>query len=600
MEAKSAFGLKERSVVSNMRKTKIVCTLGPATDDEAILRELMLSGMNVARLNMSHGTHEEHKRRADMVKKLRDELDIPVAILLDTKGPEIRTGQFKEKVMLGAGQKYILSTEDRPGDAEGCSIAFKDLPKDVHNGTRILVDDGLIEMVVESVTDTEIHCRVVNGGPITSYKGINVPGITLSMPYISEKDRADLAFCVQEDFEFIAASFTRSAEDIVMIRNELENHNCRNIRIIAKIENIDGVENIDDIIRVSDGIMVARGDLGVEIPMEEIPVLQKRLIHKAYAAGKQVITATQMLDSMIKNPRPTRAEATDVANAIYDGTSAIMLSGETAAGAYPIESVRTMVRIAERTENDIDYIRQLEQWEVETQKDVTSAISHATCTTAHDLGAVAIMTVSKTGLTARMISKFRPACPIISGTTDRKVLHQMSLSWGVVPIMLEEKTSTDDLFEHVVDVAEQRGLVKAGDIAVITAGIPLGISGTTNMLKVHLVGDVLVSGTVVTEQSVCGTLCVCKTEEEALQKFKRGDILVMPKTSNVLMPIIRQASGIVTEMDGENSHAAIAAMALGIPAIVGAVHATDLLKSGIAVKLDGVRGTIFSASSVNA
>ena len=584
-----------------MRKTKIVCTLGPATDDEFVLRQLILSGMNVARLNMSHGTHEQHKRRADMVKKLRDELDMPVAILLDTKGPEIRTGQFAEKVMLDAGQKYTLSINERPGDKTGCSITFKDLPKDVQSGTRILVDDGLIEMVVERVTETEIECRVLNGGPITSYKGINVPGVTLSMPYISEKDRDDLAFCVEEDFEFIAASFTRSADDIVMIRNELESHNCRNIRIIAKIENTDGVENIDDIIRVSDGIMVARGDLGVEIPMEEIPVLQKQLIRKAYAAGKQVITATQMLDSMVKNPRPTRAEATDVANAIYDGTSAIMLSGETAAGAYPIESIKTMVRIAERTESEIDYIRQLENWEGETTKDVTSAISHATCTTAHDLGAVAIMTVSKTGLTARSISKFRPACPIISGTTDKKVLHQMGLSWGVVPIMLEEKTSTDDLFEHVVDVAEKRGLVKSGDIAVITAGIPLGISGTTNMLKVHLVGDVLVSGTVVTEESVTGRLCVCKTEEEALQEFKRGDILVIPKTSNPLMPIIRQASGLVTEIDGENSHAAIAAMALGIPAIVGAAHATDLLKSGITVKLDGVRGTIFSANSaVNA
>ena len=289
-----------------MRKTKIVCTLGPSTDDEAVLRELILSGMNVARLNMSHGTHEEHKRRADMVKKLRKELDVPVAILLDTKGPEIRTGKFAEKVMLTHGQKYTLTTNERPGDAEGCSITFKDLPKDVHRGSHILIDDGLIEMVVEKVTDTDIECRLLNDGPITSYKGINVPGVTLSMPYISEKDRADLEFCVKEDFEFIAASFTRSAEDIVMIRNELEKNNCRDIRIIAKIENTDGVENIDDIIRVSDGIMVARGDLGVEIPMEEIPVLQKQLIHKAYVAGKQVITATQMLDSMIKNPRPTR------------------------------------------------------------------------------------------------------------------------------------------------------------------------------------------------------------------------------------------------------------------------------------------------------
>lgn len=580
-----------------MRKTKIVCTLGPATDDEAILKQLILNGMNVARLNMSHGTHEEHKRRADMVKKLREELDVPVALLMDTKGPEIRTGKFENKVMLENGQKYVFSTEERMGDETGCSITFKDLPKDVQNGTHILVDDGLIEMIVERISGTDIECRVLNGGPITSYKGINVPGITLSMPYINDKDRSDIEFCVKEDFEFIAASFTRSADDIVMIRNELESNNGRNVRIIAKIENVDGVENIDDIIRVSDGIMVARGDLGVEVPIEDIPALQKRLIRKAYVAGKQVITATQMLDSMVKNPRPTRAEATDVANAIYDGTSAIMLSGETAAGAYPIEAVKTMVRIAERTESEIDYVRQLEQWDGEITKDVTSAISHATCTTAHDLGAVAIMTVSKTGLTARSISKFRPACPIISGTTDKKVMHQMGLSWGVVPVLLEEKSNTDDLFEHVVSVAERHGLVKAGDIAVITAGIPLGISGTTNMLKVHLVGDVLCSGSVVTEQSVCGSLCVCKTEEDALRNFKRGDILVIPKTTNALMPIIRQAAGLVTEMDGANSHAAIAAMALGIPAIVGATGATELLKSGTTVRLDGVRGAIFSANT---
>lgn len=580
-----------------MRKTKIVCTLGPATDDENVLRELILSGMNVARLNMSHGTHEEQKRRADMVKKLRRELGMPVGILLDTKGPEIRTGVFPERVTVEYGQTFTLTTKERSGDATGCSITFKNLPKDVEKGTHILIDDGLIEMTVERVTDTDVECRVLNGGTITSHKGINVPGVRLSMPYISEQDRRDLAFCVREDFDFIAASFTRTAEDIVQIRNELETHDCRNIRIIAKIENTDGVENIDEIIRVSDGIMVARGDLGVEIPMEEIPVLQKQLIHKAYKAGKQVITATQMLDSMIKNPRPTRAETTDVANAIYDGTSAIMLSGETAAGLYPVESVRTMARIAERTESDINYVRRLEMRETREQKDVTSAISHATCTTAHDLGAVAIMTVSKTGLTARMISKFRPACPIISGTTDEKVMYQMALSWGVIPLMLEEKHSTDELFEHIVQVAEAQGLVKSGDIAVITGGIPLGVSGTTNMLKVHLVGNVLVSGTVVHAGDVCGTLCVCKNEEEAQHKFRRGDILVLPKTSNAILPLIRQASGLITEMDGINSHAAIAALALNMPAIVGAENATQILKSGVTVKLDGTRGTVFSVSA---
>ena len=584
-----------------MRKTKIICTLGPATDNEQIMRQLIESGMDVARFNFSHGDHAIHGQRFDMLEKLRKELDEPVAAMLDTRGPEVRTGKFEnDRAELKRGGAFTLTTRDILGNNDIVSVNFPGLPGDLHPGARVLLDDGLIELTVDSIDGQDIHCTVVNGGSIRSTRGVNVPGISLSLPYLSEQDKNDILFGVEKGFDFIAASFVRCADDIRQIRRLLASKHCNTINIIAKIESTDGVENIDDIIRVSDGIMVARGDLGVEIPMEEIPVLQKQLIHKAYVAGKQVITATQMLDSMIKNPRPTRAEATDVANAIYDGTSAIMLSGETAAGAYPVEAVRTMVRIAERTENDIDYVRQLEQWDVPVQKDVTSAISHATCTTAHDLGAVAIMTVSKTGFTARMISKFRPACPIISGTTDRKVLNQMGLSWGVIPVMLEEKTSTDELFEHIVAVAEEHGLVQAGDIAVITAGIPLGISGTTNMLKVHLVGDVLVSGTVVNELSTCGPLCVCKTEEEALQKFRRGDILVLPKTTNATMPLIRQASGIVTEMDGVNSHAAIAAMALDKPAIVGAAHATDLLRSGTTVKLDGIRGAIFSVSAPSA
>ena len=443
-------------------------------------------------------------------------------------------------------------------------------------------------------------CVVKNDGLIGERKGVNMPNVNISLPAITERDRQDILFGLTENIDYIAASFIRDGESVRGIRELCRENGGEHVTIFPKIECALGVENFDEILEASDGIMVARGDLGIEIKPELVPHIQKEIIAKCNAAYKPVITATQMLDSMIKNPRPTRAEATDVANAIYDGTSAIMLSGETAAGAYPVEAVRTMVRIAERTENDIDYVRQLEQWDVPVQKDVTSAISHATCTTAHDLGAVAIMTVSKTGFTARMISKFRPACPIISGTTDRKVLNQMGLSWGVIPVMLEEKTSTDELFEHIVAVAEEHGLVQAGDIAVITAGIPLGISGTTNMLKVHLVGDVLVSGTVVNVLSTCGPLCVCKTEEEALQKFRRGDILVLPKTTNATMPLIRQASGIVTEMDGVNSHAAIAAMALDKPAIVGAAHATDLLRSGTTVKLDGVRGAIFSVSAPSA
>ncbi len=581
-----------------MRKTKIICTLGPATDDEEVLRQLMLNGMAVARMNMSHGQHSDHKRRADMIKKLRAELNIPVALLLDTKGPEIRTGRFKNsKVNLETGQTFTLTTEDIEGDETRCSITFKDLPKDVQRGSRILIDDGLIEMKVTDVTKTDIVCHVINGGTVATHKGINVPGVALSLPFISEQDKADIAFGVAQDFDFVAASFTRSAEDIIQLRGELEKNNCNNIRIVAKIENSEGVENIDEIIRVSDGIMIARGDLGVEIAMEEIPIIQKKLIAKAYSAGKQVITATQMLDSMIKNPRPTRAEATDVANAIYDGTSAIMLSGETAAGLFPVEAVKTMAIIAERTERDIDYIEKFRKRDIPERPDVTSAISHATCTTAHDLGAVAILTVSKTGQTARMISKFRPACPIISGTTEQKVLRQMNLSWGVIPILVDEKDNTDELFEHVVSVAQKEGYVQNGDLAVITAGIPLGVSGTTNMLKVHLVGDVLVSGMAVNHNSVYGRLCVCRSEEDAWENFKDGDILVIPKTTNEILPLMRKASGIITETGGINSHAAVVCLALDKPVIVGAKNATKLLKSGTTVKLDGNRGIVFSAHS---
>lgn len=582
-----------------MRKTKIICTLGPATDDENVMRELILNGMAVARMNMSHGTHEDHKKRADVVKRMRDELDIPVALLLDTKGPEIRTKNFKNgSEILEAGQTFTFTTDDIEGNSSRCSITFSDLPKDVRRGDKILVDDGLIEMLVTSTSKKDIVCEVLNGGKIASHKGINVPGTRLSLPFISEQDKKDIAFAVEQDLDFIAASFTRSSDDILKLRAELDKNNCNNIRIIAKIENAEGVDNIDDIIRVSDGIMVARGDLGVEIPMEDIPILQKKLITKAYKAGKQVITATQMLDSMMVNPRPTRAEATDVANAIYDGTSAIMLSGETAAGKYPVQALKTMAKIAERTENDIDYIGRFRKRQLTEQPDVTSAISHATCTTAHDLGAVAIITVSKTGQTARMISKYRPACPIISGTTSDKVLRQMNLSWGVIPILVEEKTNTDELFEHVVDVAEKHNLVKNGDLAVITAGIPLGVSGTTNMLKVHLVGNVLVSGTAVTHQSIIGRICVCESEGEVSDKFKQGDIIVVQKTTNSMLPQLKKAGGIITEQDGLNSHAAIVASALDKPVIVGAKNAVRLLKTGTTVKLDGSRGIVFSANAV--
>jgi pyruvate kinase len=577
-----------------MRKTKIICTLGPATEGENVLRQIMLSGMNVARLNFSHGTHTQQKGYADAVKKLRTELNLPIALMLDTKGPEIRTGEFEHPVTLKEGEKFTLTTHTVPGTKSICTVSFERLPLEVTPGARILIDDGLIELKVDSSTDTEIHCTVMNGGDVSSHKSINVPGIHLSLPFISEKDRQDIAFAVREDFDFIAASFTRSAQDIIDLRGELEKLDCHKIKIIAKIENSDGVKNIDEIIRVSDGVMVARGDLGVEIPFEEIPIIQKKLINKVSNAGRQVITATQMLDSMIKNPRPTRAETTDVANAIYDGTSAIMLSGETAAGAYPVQAVKTMAKIAERTESDIDYIHRFRQRDISDRPDVTSAISHATCTTAHDLGATAILTVTKSGRTARMISKYRPNCPIISGTTDPTVQRQMNLSWGVIPIMVEEQKNTDELFDHVVKVAEKNGLVKDGDLVVITAGAPLGMSGTTNLLKVQLVGNVLVSGTGASKGSACGNVCVCKTPGDVEKLFSEGDILVMPETSNELLPYLRAASAVITERAGMNSHAAIAGMALDKPVIVGAQNATRILKSGTTVTVDAMRGIVYS------
>ena len=577
-----------------MRKTKIICTLGPSTDDESVLRQMILHGMDVARLNFSHGTHEEQKRRADMVKKLRAELDLPVALLLDTKGPEIRTGNFEKPVTLRPGGEFTLTTRDVPGTDKICSVSFGRLPSEVVRGSQILIDDGLIELKVLSSSGAEIRCAVMNGGQVSSHKSINVPGIHLSLPFISEKDRADIAFAVREDFDFIAASFTRSQQDIIDLRGELEKLDCHKIRVIAKIESSDGVSNIDDIIRVSDGVMVARGDLGVEIPLEEIPSIQKKIIFKTSNAGGQVITATQMLDSMIKNPRPTRAEATDVANAIYDGTSAIMLSGETAAGAYPVLAVKTMARIAEYTESDIDYKQRLRQREFPCQPDVTSAISHATCTTAHDLGAKAILTVSKSGRTARMISRFRPSCPIVCGTTDETVRRQMNLSWGVTPVMVEEQRDTDKLFDNVVDAAKKTGLVKDGDLVVITAGVPLGMSGTTNLLKVQLVGNILVSGTGVTKGTVCANICVCKTQEEVKRLFAEGDILVIPETTNELLPYLKAASAIITERGGTNSHAAIVGMVLDKPVIVGVQNATRILKSGTTVTVDAVRGIVFS------
>lgn len=473
-----------------LRKTKIVCTLGPATEDDAILRAMIQAGMNVARLNFSHGTYEGHAQNIRRIRALSAELHTPVGIMLDTKGPEIRLKTFRDhRVTLQKGQLFTLCTGDVEGDAEHVSITYADLPADVQPGTTILIDDGLVGLTVEAVSKTEIQCRVNNGGVISDRKGINVPDANLSMPFISRKDREDILFGIQENVDFIAASFTRTEEDILAIRKLLTGNGGKGISIIAKIENMQGVQNIDSILAVSDGVMVARGDLGVEIPLEQIPIIQKMIIRKAYSRGKQIITATQMLDSMIKNPRPTRAEATDVANAIYDGTGAIMLSGETAAGLYPVEAVRTMARIAQVAEASIDYVQRFRDSVPRPSANITNAISHACCTSAQDLNATAVVTVTKTGFTAKMLSRFRPGCPIIACAPVERVVRQLCLSWGITPLLIEEVTDTDELFERAVDAGIDAGLLHKDDLIVMTAGVPLGISGTTNLMRVHVVGS---------------------------------------------------------------------------------------------------------------
>lgn len=467
-----------------MRKTKIICTIGPASESEEKLRELMLAGMNVARFNFSHGTHEEQKKKLTSVLKVSNELGLPIATLLDTKGPEIRLRDFENgKVELTAGQTFTLTTEEIMGTKERATITYKNLKSDVKPGMTILIDDGKIEMNIEKITDTDIVCRVINGGAVSNHKGINVPGAILSMPYVSDVDYEDIKFCAQMGYDFLAASFARTKEDILQVRKILDENNSK-AKIIAKIENMQGIENLDEILDVSDGIMVARGDMGVEIPLEEVPVIQKDMIKKAVAKGKHVITATQMLESMISNPRPTRAETADVANAIYDGTTAIMLSGESAAGKYPVEAVMTMARIAERAEKDIDYSGRMKKTGSADKVDITTAISHATCTTAMDLNAAAIITVTMSGFTAGMISRYKPSCPIIGCSVNPRVCRQLNLSWGVAPLLIEKEETADDLFEEATRAAEKSGLVKKGDIVVLTAGVPLGIAGTTNMIRV--------------------------------------------------------------------------------------------------------------------
>ena len=467
-------------MINNTKRTKIVCTLGPASEKEEVLRELIKSGLNVCRMNFSHGSHEEHKGRMDLVKKIREELGQPTAILLDTKGPEIRTGQFDmPEVLLEEGQQFTITMRDVMGNKEMCTVSYKGLANDVKAGDTILIDDGLVGLTVKEVNGDDIVCEVQNSGIVKNHKGVNVPGVKVNLPAITDKDRSDIEFGIEQGIDFIAASFVRKVSDVLAIREILEANNADHIKIISKIENQEGVDNLDEIIEVSDGIMVARGDLGVEIPTEEIPVVQKLMIKKCNEAGKPVITATQMLDSMMRNPRPTRAEVTDVANAIYDGTDAIMLSGETAAGKYPVEAVKTMATIAKRAEETMRNRRD----KINNSKNVTDAISYATCTTAMDLDARAILSSTSSGHTARMVSKFRPDCPIIATTTNEGVRRQLSLTWGVLPVMRENSTNTDQVITNSIEAAKSAKYVNENDVVVITAGA----GEATNLIKVETV-----------------------------------------------------------------------------------------------------------------
>lgn len=579
-----------------MKRTKIICTLGPASSKKTVLKAMMRAGMDIARFNFSHGSHEEHRGRVDMIKNLREELNIPVAMLLDTKGPEIRTKLLKDhkKVMLETGSEFTLTTGDIEGDETRVAITYENLYKDVKKGGKILIDDGLIELEIENIKNCDIVCRVLNGGELGERKGINVPYVKVKLPGITEQDKADILFGIQQEFDYIAASFVRDAKAIREIRQLLDENGGQDIGIIAKIENAEGVENIDEIIKAADGIMVARGDLGVEIPPSEVPYIQKMIIRKCNENYVPVITATQMLDSMMKNPRPTRAETSDVANAIYQGTSAIMLSGETAAGAYPIEAVQTMAKIAERTEQDIDYSREFKPRKLAEAPDVTSAISHATCTTAADLKAAAIVAVSKSGRTVSRIAKYLPVCPIIGCTTDERVYRQLNLLWGVTPVVMKEANTADELFDHAVELAEQKGLIARGELVVIAAGVPVGLSGTTNMMKVQIAGNALVTGKGANKLKASGNVCVCSNDEDLEKKFRAGDIVVVEQTTNEMVHKLKDAAGIITETGDRYSHAAVVGMTLEIPVITSARNATRILKSGTFVTMDAEQGIVYN------
>lgn len=584
-----------------MKKTKIVCTIGPASDSEEVLRELFKEGLNVCRLNFSHGTHEEHQIRIDRIKKIRQELNLPIAIMLDTKGPEIRLKNFGvASVMLSKGQQFTLTTRDVTGDETICSVTYTNLAKEVKPNDRILIDDGLIELRVEKVTDgTDIVCTVMSDGPVSNHKGINIPGVKIKLPFLSEQDISDLKFGVKNEVDFVAASFTRGPADILSIRKVLEEENGNNIHIIAKIENQEGVDSIDKILEVTDGIMVARGDLGIEIPPEQIPMVQKMIIRKTLRASKPVITATQMLDSMTHNPRPTRAEVTDVANAIFDGTSAIMLSGETAAGRYPVETVKMMNRIAVTAESSLNYEKIVGAVAREHSLTITNAIAHATCSMAIEMNAQVIVTATASGETPRALSKYKPKAPIVAVTPSEETARRLSLNWDVYPIVTPYFNSTDEMFERCINLAKEHGYVREGELAVLTAGVPIGLVGSTNLLKVETVGKILLKGKGTGIHSVVtGRVKVIRTEQDLLTDFADGDIIVTESTNDLMNSFIERAGAVITENGNLSGHAAMMGLNLSKPTIVGAKEATSVLNNGDIITLNGKTGVVVKGTAV--
>ncbi|QIZ68640.1 pyruvate kinase [Geobacillus subterraneus] len=578
------------------RKTKIVCTIGPASESVDKLVQLIEAGMNVARLNFSHGDHEEHGRRIANIREAAERTGKTVAILLDTKGPEIRTHNMENgAIELKEGAKLVISMSEVLGTPEKISITYPGLIDDVSVGSKILLDDGLIGLEVTAADKQagEIVTTVLNGGVLKNKKGVNVPGVRVNLPGITEKDRADILFGIRQGIDFIAASFVRRASDVLEIRELLEAHDALHIQIIAKIENEEGVANIDEILEAADGLMVARGDLGVEIPAEEVPLIQKLLIKKCNMLGKPVITATQMLDSMQRNPRPTRAEASDVANAIFDGTDAVMLSGETAAGHYPVEAVRTMHQIALRTEQALEHRDILSQRTKESATTITDAIGQSVAHTALNLDVAAIVTPTVSGKTPQMVAKYRPKAPIIAVTSNEAVSRRLALVWGVYTKEAPHVNTTDEMLDVAVDAAVRSGLVKHGDLVVITAGVPVGETGSTNLMKVHVISDLLAKGQGIGRKSAFGKAVVAKTAEEARQKMVDGGILVTISTDADMMPAIEKAAAIITEEGGLTSHAAVVGLSLGIPVVVGVTNATSLFKDGQEITVDGGFGAVY-------